>query len=605
VSGRVVRVQPDVPAIRRGFDYLLPPTLHDAPAVEVGTVVRVPLHGRRVRGWVLDADVARPEATDLREVLAVSSAGPPADVVELCRWAAWRWAGPLATFLRAATAPNRVTALEPPDPETAVYPGAPLAGRRVEVVAPRGDVQVPLAPEGSTLVLDPSVARAAALAARWESEGREVVTLGSEHAAAVRTAHWARARAGACVVIGGRSAVWAPLPDLAAVVVLDEGDEALEDERAPTWSARDVAFERAARTDAAVRVLTPAPTVDAVVAVGAHLDGPPPQAWPPVQVVDQRDEEPGHGLLSAALADALRAAVARDTRAICVLNRRGRARLLACRTCNELARCERCGATVEQRSTEPRETEPRDLLACARCGTERPLVCLHCHGATFRAVRPGVTRVRDDLAALLPRVEVASVDVATEGVPDAPVLIGTEAVLHRVAPGSAVALVAYLELDQELLAPRARASEQALWLVARGARLLDAGSTGAGSPRARGRLLLQTRIPDHEVVVAVRRGDPRPLVEADAARRETLGFPPFGGLAELGGAPDAVAGACDAVAALGVTVLGPVADGPSHSARALLRAPSTAALCDALASPGVEAARARGRLRIDVDPRRV
>src|SRR6185437_12117094 len=138
-----------------------------------------------------------------------------------------------------------------------------------------------------------------------------------------------------------------------------------------------------------VRVLTPAPTVDAVVAVGAHVVGPPPHAWPRVQVVDQRDEEPGHGLLSAALADALRAAVARDRRAVCVLNRRGRARLLACRTCNELARCEQCGATVEQRgaTTEPRGTQPREALVCARCGRERPLVCLHCHGGTFRAVR--------------------------------------------------------------------------------------------------------------------------------------------------------------------------------------------------------------------------
>ena len=86
----VLRVQPDVPAIHRAFDYLLPDTVAGCDAVTVGTIVRVPLHGRRVRGWVLDADVARPEASDLREVLAVSSAGPPADVVALCWWAAWR-----------------------------------------------------------------------------------------------------------------------------------------------------------------------------------------------------------------------------------------------------------------------------------------------------------------------------------------------------------------------------------------------------------------------------------------------------------------------------------------------------------------------------------
>jgi primosomal protein N' (replication factor Y) len=543
------------------------------------------LHGRRVRGWVVNADVAQPEASELREVLAVSSAGPPPDVVDLCRWAAWRWAGPVASFLRAASAPNRVDVDDQVDVETAVYPGASLEGHGLEVVAPHGDVDVPLAPEGSTLVIDPSAARAAALAARWESAGREVVTLGSEHSDALRTEHWARARAGACVVIGGRSAVWAPVPDLAAVVVLDEGDEALEDERAPTWNARDVALERAARVGAAVRVLTPAPTVDAVVAVGAPVAGPPARSWPRVEVVDQRDEEPGHGLLSAALADALRQTVDRGARAVCVLNRRGRARLLACRTCGEQARCEVCGATVEQHDAG---------LRCAQCGTERPSVCLHCHGATFRAVRPGIARVRDDLAALLPRTEVAAVDTGTDAVPDVPVLIGSEAVLHR-APGAA-GLVAYLELDQELLAPRARAAEQALWLLVRGARLLD-----DAAPKQAGRLLLQTRLPDHEVVAAVRHGDPMVVVAAETPRRQALGFPPFGGLAEVRGAADAVAAACAAVAEVGVTVLGPVADGSS----ALLRAPSFSELCDALAAPGVEAARTKGRLRFDVDPRRV
>ncbi len=549
--------------------------------------MRIPLHGRRVRGWVVEPAVSAPEAPveRLRELLAVVSAGPPPAVVELCRWAAWRWAGPIATFLRAASPPNVVRTVAAPEPETAVYPGLPLAGAELHLVGPHDRVDVPLGPEGSTLVIDPSPGRGAHLAARWRDEGREVVTLGSEHPDAVRTEHWERARAGACVVIGGRSAVWAPVPDLAAVVVLDESDEALEDERAPTWNARVLSRSNApASASAAVRMITPAPSVDALVAVGEpRVDASARgvgHGWPRVEVVDQRDEEPGHGLLSAALADALRRTVAADTRAVCVLNRRGRARLLACRACRELARCEVCGATVEQRD---------DGLTCARCGAVRPLVCLHCHGSRFRAVRPGITRVREDLAALLPRTEVAAVDAATTVVPDAPLLVGTEAVLHRVP--RPVGLVAYLELDQELLAPRAYAAEQALWLLVRGARLLG----------RRGVLLVQTRLPGHEVVEAARRGTPMLVAEAERAARRTLGFPPFGGLADVRGEVAAVAAACVGVREQGVTVLGPTPDGT----RALLRAPSTEALCDALAGPAVEAARAHGRLRIDVDPRRV
>ena len=233
-----------------------------------------------------------------------------------------------------------------------------------------------------------------------------------------------------------------------------------------------------------------------------------------------------------------------------MLNRKGRARLLACRTCGELARCERCGATV---------SEDDAGLTCSRCDTVRPPICLHCHGTRFRAVRPGVTRVRDDLAALLPRATVAAVDATTELVPDADVLIGTEAVFHRIPPGPPVGLVAFLELDQELLAPARAASRHS-------------GSSSAlpacsGRREAKGVLLLQTRLPEHEVVLAcaprraARRGRCR-------TRRRVLGWPPFGGVAELSGDAVAVGGACDALRAIdAITVLGPVDDGKDEQPR--------------------------------------
>jgi primosomal protein N' (replication factor Y) len=303
-------------------------------------------------------------------------------------------------------------------------------------------------------------------------------------------------------------------------------------------------------------------------------------------VVDQRDEEPGHGLLTDVLARAAHHALDGSRRVVCVLNRRGRARLLACRQCSELARCEVCGATV---------TERESRLVCERCGTERPLVCLHCGAARVRAVKPGVARVGDDLRALLPRARVGVVEAGADVDPAADVLVGTEAVLHRAGPGAPVGLVAFLELDQELLAPRIRAAEQALWLLVRAARLL-------GRPEDHGVLLLQTRLPDHEVIAAAVHGDPLAVTAAERERRRALGFPPYGGLAALRGDLDAVTAATTALRAVeGVTVLGPVADG----SRALVRAASAEVLCDALALPAVNRAHAVGRLRVDVDPRRV
>jgi primosomal protein N' (replication factor Y) len=607
--GRVCRVQPDVPAVRRAFDYLVPDEL--ARDVHVGTIVRVPLHGRRVRGWVLDADLA-PDAIDaprarLRPLRALVSAGPPGDVIDVCAWAAWRWAGPIAGFLRAATAPNVVAVDEHVEPTTAVYPTLlepdhPWAGDALVLeppVARLGSVRPLLAPEGSTLVLVPSASMASGLATMLRADGREVVVLSSDRSDADVTRAWSDARRGGCVVVGGRAAAWAPVPDLTTVIVVDEADEAYDAERAPTWSARDVVVERARRVGATVRMLTPAPSVEAFVRFGEPA-GPASPRWPRIEVVDVRDQEPGQSLLTRELADGLHRTLARGEHALCVLNRTGRARLLACRSCQELARCERCGATVGERD---------ENLVCRVCDTVRPRVCLHCHATRFRPVKPGVAGVRDDLAALLPRVRVESVEASSAGAPDAEVLIGTEAVLHRAMVGvgglghsapnpvGSIGLVAYLELDQELLAPRLHAAEQALWLIVRGARHL----TPRPSPDA-GTLLLQTRLPDHEVVQAVVRGDPVAVARAETARRAELGFPPFGGLAALSGVAAAVGAACDALRAspAGVTVLGPVDDGK----RALVRAPSWEALADALADPRVEAARTHGRLRVDVDPRR-
>jgi primosomal protein N' (replication factor Y) (superfamily II helicase) len=163
-------------------------------------------------------------------------------------------------------------------------------------------------------------------------------------------------------------------------------------------------------------------------------------------------------------------------------------------------------------------------------------------------------------------------------------------VLHQIGRAD---VVAFLDLDQELLAPRYRAAEQALALLARAARVLAASGPGRAG-RSAGRLVLQTRQPDHEVVQAAVHADPTRVSDAEADRRALLRFPPVVALAAVSGA-----GAPAYVEALGtplgVEVLGP-ADG-----RWLLRAPDARTLADALA----DVPRPAERVRIEVDPLRV
>ena len=571
----VVRVLPDVPAIEKTFDYLVPDALRDQ--VRVGDVVRIQLHGRRVGGWIVAVGVDPPEGVALRPLAKRSGLGPTPDLIELAGWAAWRWAGRPASLLRTAS-PERVVshlpaaaAPAPVGPPDHALLAAAFAGERSVLRLPPATnlVHVALAGAalGHTLVLCPSAPMAATITDRLRRAGVTV---------AAHPVDWARGAAGATVV-GTRAAAWAPVGDLACVVVLDEHDEAHQQEQTPTWHARDVGIERARRAGVPCVLTSPCPTLEALRWGELHAaDRARDRAgWPVVEVVDQRQEDPRHGLLSEALARQLRG----EGRVLCVLNRTGRAKLLACRACGELARCAVCEAAVHQ---------PDEVLVCPRCGATRPPVCATCGSTRFRNARAGVARVREELEALAGE-PVGELTAATTDLPRERIVVGTEAVLQRIDRAEVVAL---LDLDQELLAPRYRAAEQAMALVARAARVV-AASAPPGA-RAAGRLLLQTRLPEHEVVQAAVRADVAPVAAAEAARRTLLRFPPETAMAEVSGAAAPAfidqLGTPDGVEVVEV--------GPD---RWWLRAPDHEVLCDALAAT----ARPAGRLRVEVDPARV
>jgi primosomal protein N' (replication factor Y) len=204
----------------------------------------------------------------------------------------------------------------------------------------------------------------------------------------------------------------------------------------------------------------------------------------------------------------------------------------------------------------------------------------------MKALRQGVTRVRDEIAALVgePVAEVTGARPAGDASPATRVVVGTEATLHQVHRAD---VVAFLDLDQELLAPRYRAAEQAFGLVARAARLV-------GGKEGGGRLVLQTFVPRHEVVQAALHADPVRVARAERDRRELLRFPPATALAEVSG-PAAPAYVDALGVPLGLEVIGP-ADG-----RWLVRAPDHPTLSDALAV----VPRPPGRVRVAVDPARV
>lgn len=609
-AARVVQVLPERSGPDRLFDYLLPDpsTAPWVTGVGLGSRVRVPLGPRNVAGWVLGEGTER-SGRPLRTVLQSRGIGPSREVVQLCRWAAWRWASGIRPFLAAASPTTIVRELPPAGASSAVAPAvAPagpagpadgLPGSEGEVAAVLEEVwRLPAAlvrlgpaadvvawarelvaralPDGDVMVLTPSVAVADRIEAALSRAGVAVARL---------PGGWAKAAAGGRVVLGSRAAAWAPLPRPALFVVVDVHDESWTETRAPTWSAVEVTLERAARSDARWVGLSPCPPVTLAsrlrtVTTSRSFER---SAWAPVEVVDLTRQDPRAGLMSERVSQLIRAG-APGRPVVLVYNRTGLARVLACGSCRSLVRCESCGAALRQSGATQEST-----LECVRCGLCRPGLCASCGSVNLRTVRPGTARLAEHARALA-RTEV--VEVTAKAVsPDcqrAGVVVGTEAALHRI---DAAAAVVFLDFDLELLSPYHGAWEAAMVLVARASRLTG-GRHQHLDRAAPGRVVLQTRMPDHEVVLAAVRADPASLIGAEDGRRKEVRLPPYSALALVSGAS-----AGKWMAALPRSV---ERTSPSEG-RWVLRAVDHVALCDGLASLG----RPPAGTRVEVDPARV
>ena len=364
-----------------------------------------------------------------------------------------------------------------------------------------------VAPAGSTIVCVADGSRAASLARTLAGRGHPVAFLHSDETPTRRApTRGARAAAGSCVVVGGRIAALAPVPDLAAAIVVDDADEALQEERSPTWHARDVLVERAARAGARPRWCRRHRRSRPSSPCSSRRPSPPPDVevagWPRVTVVDRREEPPGAGLLTEPLAAALRAT---DGLAVCVLNRRGRFRLLVCDACHALLRWDR--------------------------DADRPVICPACGDARLRVLRAGVTRVGEELAALLPGMHVVDVDADTGAVPPTP----TSSSAPRrccTAPSSAAggrrssrSSTSTRSCSRRATAPRRRRS---------GCSRAAPSCSRPGRARRRG-CSCRPACPITRSCARSPKAGPQLVTEAEIARRRALGYPPFGALAELTG----------------------------------------------------------------------
>ncbi len=403
-----------------------------------------------------------------------------------------------------------------------------------------------LAAGRSTLLLVPEIALVPALARAVERRfGPRLAILHSNLAARERHQEWERIRRGeARVVLGPRSALFAPVADLGLVVVDEEQDPSYKQDSTPRYHARDLALVRARRAGAVALLVSATPSLESrhnaahgrlrplgLTARAGH------GSLPEGVLVDLRElggrRRPGEVHFSPTLREELARTFAAGEQAILLRNRRGYSPLVLCRACGEDFRCEDCGL--------PRTYHRRDgVLLCHYCGSRRalPARCPACGEEALEAIGAGTERVEEEFAALFPEVPAAVLDrdaVRRAGGPaavlerfargEARVLIGTQMVSkgHHFPE---VALAAVLSADTYLGFPDFRAVERTYNLLTQ-----LAGRAGRGERP--GRVVVQTHHPDHYAIRAALAHDDAAFAEEEMRFRRVFHYPPYTRMVQL------------------------------------------------------------------------
>ena len=491
--------------------------------------------------------------------------------------------------------------------------------RLAQVVSGRGQRVLVLVPE---IVLAPAIARAFRAVF-----GERVAIQHSGLSDGERHDQWQRIRRGDVdVVVGTRSAVFAPLEDLGLVVVDEEHDASYKQEESPRYHGRDAAIVRARYAGALVVLGSATPSMESYhnAMSGRYTRLVMPQRvlerpLPSVQIVDMRAELASQGaeaVLSAALHDVIADRLERGEQTLILLNRRGFAASVLCRQCGQSLECPNCTVALTFHQAARR-------VRCHYCNYSRarPKVCPQCAGPYLERIGFGTERIESEIIGMFPDARVARLDrdtvrrrgaagqiLARFGAREIDVLVGTQ----MIAKGHdfpAVTLVGVISADVGLGLADFRASERTFQLLTQ-----VAGRAGRGD--ARGEAIIQTFYPDHYSISLACRQAYEPFFEAEMHFRRSMRYPPVVAMINvIVRAPrpdDAMRDAralAQALRAAGgrFEVLGP-APAPlarlrgAHRAQFFLKGTHRPAMREALQAVLVDHPRLQRRVTVDVDP---
>ncbi len=405
-----------------------------------------------------------------------------------------------------------------------------------------------LALRKSAIILVPEIALTPQMV-RWFRErfGPETAVLHSRLTDGERVDEWRRIRlGGARVVIGARSAVFAPLANLGLIVVDEEHEQTYLSDKHPRYDAREIALSRCAREGATLLLSSATPSILSFAKArrGDYTLVEMPQRvnhrpMPEVTVVDMRRElaSGNRSLFSLALQSRLRECLGRGQQAMLFLNRRGYNTFVSCRSCGYVVKCEQCDLSMTLHQA---PGKPEGELRCHLCGAVHapPAVCPECGSKYIRYFGCGTQKVEEEMRRLFPQVRTLRMDIDTTQKRDAhyqmltafregkaQVLIGTQ-MIAKGLDFPKVTLVGVIAADLTLNLPDYRAQERTFQLITQ-----VAGR--AGRAAAPGEVIVQTYRPEHPCILAAARQDYRAFFEQEFGRRRTGLYPPFTMLTRL------------------------------------------------------------------------
>lgn len=394
------------------------------------------------------------------------------------------------------------------------------------------------------LVLLPEIALSAQWLERFTRRfGAPPVEWHSDVSETSRRDAWRAVATGeARVVVGARSALFLPFPDLGLIVVDEEHETAYKQEDGVVYNARDMAVVRGGLSDIPVVLVSATPSLETRINVetGRYHEIRLPNRhggaeMPEVRLIDlRRDPPPARRWLAPATRAAVTGTLERGEQAMLFLNRRGYAPLTLCRACGHRLRCPNCSAWLVEHRLSRR-------LRCHHCGHSQPLVdtCPECGAVgTMTPCGPGVERVAEEAAELWPDARLAVVASDTLFSPraiqemvgrvashDLDLIVGTQ-ILAKGHHFPMLTLVGVVDADLSLAGGDPRAGERTF-------QMLQQVAGRAGRAERPGRVLVQTHMPEHPVMAALAAGDRDGFYEIEAEMRRDAGMPPFGRLAAL------------------------------------------------------------------------